>query len=344
MATKLDAIEKTTVDKRAIEELTKDTDSKIRELQRHISKQEDFTDDLRDIRVVKNKLSDLNSKMLAKTAFDSEKQELDNEIKNLQKQMSREFTLKKYKAELDNVKGQLEEIQKTKVGWTSFSSSNKKLDSKIQDRFREISDIKEIAEQFDAENVKLERFRKHLQASRNDMNKLQEDMQTLREESANTSYVEDTKADVMAALDKQKAEFEETTDEIDLSEFATQKQLEDLSNKIDSSSGSSGDNQEMKRIKEDISYLMSNTVSSQDLKNQLNEIKDKTRSSKSSKPSENGNGVLEGFKSGFVNFFSEDESEKVPEKKPKNEKSPDVLVFAGVVAIINSMRSAEGLH
>ena len=59
---KLDSIEKRLVDKSSLTNLEKDVDAKLNEQKRHISKQDDFTDDLRQIRQVESKVSDLQAK------------------------------------------------------------------------------------------------------------------------------------------------------------------------------------------------------------------------------------------------------------------------------------------
>ncbi len=153
-----------------------------------------------------------------------------------------------------------------------------------------------------------------------ELKRIREDLEQIKDTYADKTYVDESHEESIKKISGLSEHVEHSTDEVDFSEYVTQSQIKQIQDNLSTES------------QQDLNSLRSEIDS---LHQQIAELR-KEKSlppAEKKRPKKKEPGFFDSVKSTFIDFFTEEEPPK-KEEKEKDENAADVLVYAGVIAII----------
>jgi len=252
---RLDKIESSLETYLALEDGIKDTDSKLKSLFKKLSRQEDLSSEVKEVRKLKGKVSALEGSSVNILKFNDEVTKLDNAVSSIKKVM---LTDKAF------------ETAKTKVAYLNkhVDTLEKTLPSK-EDVFKNLEILRSLRQGF-------EKHKRDTQRKLDDnLNNLKKDVEGVRDASVEKESYSKKVGEIKKDLNSLKNFVDSSVSEIDLSDYVTKKELgkkfstvDEISSGIEKLSSSASDTETQ------LKSLKNSAASLSDVENVRSDVKD----------------------------------------------------------------------
>lgn len=220
----------------------KEVEARISNVGKKLSRQEDLSSEIKDVRKLKSKLSEFESSTVKTSDFTSENTKLLNNISSLKKLMTSNKVLEAVRSDMTEIGSRIETLEK--------SASTKE---ELAKNASSLSDLRKVVAKSESEtNQKLDEISSNSKKS----------MEDLKEGYINKTLFDEKFTKLKKDLDALKRVMENSVSEVDLADYATQKAID---KKLDSG---------LSDLRERLQLLEKHSASSDDIEKIDANIKD----------------------------------------------------------------------
>jgi len=210
---RLDKIETSLETYLALEDDIKNTDAKLKSVFKKLSRQEDLSSEVREVRKLKGKVSALEGSSVNVQKFNDEVTKLDNAVSSIKKVMLTDKDFETAKSKVSDLNKHLASLEKT-------------LPSK-EDVFKNLETLRNLRQGF-------EKHKRDTQTKLDEnLNKLKKDVEGIRDASVGKDLYNQKTSEIKKDLNTLKNLVDSSVSEIDLSDYVTKKEFGKNFSKVD---------------------------------------------------------------------------------------------------------------